>query len=976
MATAAAAGTSTETSAGPPRFQPEERGRAGARRRGLQHPLWLHPGVSDELRQWPHLYRRLGLVLEQLAAHGRTSVVKGCRNANRGWLRSPLGGNQGVQYYLWWTHQESRAATGLELPTGSIVVRAVRHHDDHTPLHAGEHADYLTLTTAEDLSEDIAGEPWTADQATFVDGKAPIRLLIGRPGSGKTTALWRAVDARDGEQVLYLTWSTALARHAEEHFCSFAPESVQVHATDFTTFLGEIIGCDVDRQPLEQSRSVLDQAITRAGRNMAGPWASRLTALHAEMRGVLIGRAAPDRAETTAQGDIVRMSDKGYTKHRGTDTGLEMKAVRAVLKVARSLPAGALRAVYPELAAASQAVRRLRNDQLPEQFARIDRIVVDELQDLTVLETAVIVQLCRTIARRRGWAPKLLMAGDAGQTVRPTAFKWAHVSNLLRSELRAPASFYLDEHVRCPKDIAEIVDRSAHLYTGVNKDVRPTKQHKQSGGEHVDAQLIHVQLTDPADIEPLLARLADSDNVAIVATSDTRPAWVPPQWRQSVLTPAQAKGLEYQAVCVLDPGANMATLRDDMFTREGDDIDQELHRAAIDDLRVTLSRATESLIFIDMQPDATALEASVRMLGNAAPYSPQDLIEHIERRDTPPEESVLLRTREATALLDTAPLRAWQRAAQALRMLGDPDLPNGVQDPAVRKAARHTLLATAARLLVTPGETSLTTDEIRPLTSEALYLDVETRNPDGIAKEDIDKIVLTESRIIHLLGEWRTRQEEPHQVLLVDSIATLRDHVETDEDWTRNAIPNIAQALRNGITAGAEDLDHAADYNVEDVSAWLDTTGYTGDSETRAVQLCRSAVDNLLKAARTARGARERRARIDSAQLVLASLEDEPLREGRMHEIAGDPEAAVTAYRKANATADIIRVWRNAGAWEKALIEAEGEAESDLTWLLNLEALVDQRPRGQNRRLRKAERKRLSRVLDRIQKRRGDAHEE
>ena len=317
------------------------------------------------------------------------------------------------------------------------------------------------------------------------------------------------------------------------------------------------------------------------------------------------------------------MSDKGYTKHRGTDTGLEMKAVRAVLKVARSLPAGALRAVYPELAAASQAVRRLRNDQLPEQFARIDRIVVDELQDLTVLETAVIVQLCRAIARRRGWAPKLLMAGDAGQTVRPTAFKWAHVSNLLRSELRAPASFYLDEHVRCPKDIAEIVDRSAHLYTGVNKDVRPTKQHKQSGGEHVDAQLIHVQLTDPADIEPLLARLADSDNVAIVATSDTRPAWVPPQWRQSVLTPAQAKGLEYQAVCVLDPGANMATLRDDMFTREGDDIDQELHRAAIDDLRVTLSRATESLIFIDMQPDATALEASVRMLGNAAPYSPR-----------------------------------------------------------------------------------------------------------------------------------------------------------------------------------------------------------------------------------------------------------------------------------------------------------------------------------------------------------------
>jgi len=58
--------------------------------------------VSDTLREWSHLYRRLRLILEQLAAHGRTEIVKGCARPNRGWRRSPLGGARGSQYYLWW----------------------------------------------------------------------------------------------------------------------------------------------------------------------------------------------------------------------------------------------------------------------------------------------------------------------------------------------------------------------------------------------------------------------------------------------------------------------------------------------------------------------------------------------------------------------------------------------------------------------------------------------------------------------------------------------------------------------------------------------------------------------------------------------------------------------------------------------------------------------------------------------------------
>ena len=95
--------------------------------RPLAKPIWLHPSVSDTLREWSHLYRRLGLILEQLAAHGRTAIVKGCARPNRGWRRSPLGGARGSQYYLWWGIAGSRGpadSCGAEPGNDSRARRA------------------------------------------------------------------------------------------------------------------------------------------------------------------------------------------------------------------------------------------------------------------------------------------------------------------------------------------------------------------------------------------------------------------------------------------------------------------------------------------------------------------------------------------------------------------------------------------------------------------------------------------------------------------------------------------------------------------------------------------------------------------------------------------------------------------------------------------------------------------------------------
>ena len=89
------------------------------RYRPLNHPLLLHEEVPDSVENDLHLRRRLGLVLQHLAAHGRTSIVKGCGGVNQGWRRSPLGGNRGMQYYLWWAPDGSRPTGGSQAERGT-----------------------------------------------------------------------------------------------------------------------------------------------------------------------------------------------------------------------------------------------------------------------------------------------------------------------------------------------------------------------------------------------------------------------------------------------------------------------------------------------------------------------------------------------------------------------------------------------------------------------------------------------------------------------------------------------------------------------------------------------------------------------------------------------------------------------------------------------------------------------------------------
>ena len=547
------------------------------------------------------------------------------------------------------------------------------------------------------------------------------------------------------------------------------------------------------------------------------------------------------------------------------------------------------------------------------------------------------------------------MAGDSGQTVRPTWFDWGPVSDLLASSVGAPAKFHLQDHLRCPNRIAEVVDRVSDLYTDLEKNIRPTRQRRQHSGQHVDAHLIHVNLSSEAEAVRLLEQLADADEVAVLAPRNDVPPWVPEQLRDSVLTPEEAKGLEYQSVCVLDPGRVLAKLNTLNTESLDTNIAQLEFRTAIDHLRVTLSRATETLVFIDTEPDDEQLQNSLYLLHDAAPYSAEDLLDHFTHADASPEERVLVRTKDARGLVDSAPGRAWQRACQAFGLLGEPDLPNGVADPTVRREVRSVLLETAARLLVDgiPKHRMEHRGEVYATAKRA------ANGP--------DKTASVENEAMEALWNWTLTPRWP-PIELLDSALSL-SRLNKSSNWLKPALLPAAQALREGLHNSASDPVWAERFQNADVEGWLRMTGYEGDVAEMSRRMRGTAFDTLVQAAGSSQIRSRHKALLKSAESLLDRIGSDLMRLGRLREAQGRPEDAAKAYARADAPEEVLRVLRQHGKWEPAVEYAQGEVRADLEWLVDLEHLIARRPVRQNERLYDGELDRLETLLDTIRER-------
>jgi len=551
----------------------------------LRYPIFIDLEVYDEAKRHPGASKRLGLVLSHLAASGKTTVVKGCRDSiNKGWLRTPLGGSGGMHYYLWWARAGSSVTEGMNLPGGSILISAIRHHDNHAPLAVGE---FHPLTVQDIASEQLADPPWTKPQIDFVHHETPVRVLIGNPGSGKTTALWQAVAGRDRQKVLYLTWSRRLAEAANEHFATFAPTGTKIVTRDFRGFVSEILGRDLPHMDMVRTLRSFKKMLSGLPGRELGAWRNCPLALFAEIRAVILGQVDPKQVLA----GISQLSDAEYIGRRGTSMGIDCaERVARIFTLLLDHPDFA--GLFSDIHAAMEALRKLESTAVPTEWGDFDRIAIDEIQDLTAIEFALISSFHTQISTNQGRLVWLLLAGDEGQTVVPTDFSWGAMKSQLHASLNCLLpdvlieEFKLESNLRCPHKITEVINRSAGLYRKFPRAARPANQTPGVEGQALQAQLLRIACSREEACYAV-GCLAEEGRLIFLRLDSAWPDWIPKKLRDFILTPEEAKGLEYQAVCILDPGKKLAQI--EAAAASGHELEELAARAMIDRLRVALS---------------------------------------------------------------------------------------------------------------------------------------------------------------------------------------------------------------------------------------------------------------------------------------------------------------------------------------------------------------------------------------------------
>lgn len=584
------------------------------------HTLLVHPDVDNWMRNQPDLRRRVDWLLFELTSRGDAGRPKGIVGPSAlvtdapalRWRRSGVGG---YHYYAWWF-----PATGWDgIDDGrTIVVRAVRHHDEMKPLAAGAPETYQERSLDE-------LDPLTEEQREVIAAEARVRLVVGQPGTGKTGALiFTAVEeARrlpPESRLLYITLSRRLVSSAQEMLDGVPDLGRRVEVVALADLLGRWSG--LERSRVADSEEAEEQAFRGsvggfAPRDLA-TWQGSDRALWAEVRAHVLGSALPfpltRRRWPAADEPILREST--YMGRRAGQLGSRVaQAARHAAQV--FLDRQDLPSLQRE---AWDAIARIDRGALDRELRAIGGLIVDEIQDLTLLQIGVLAKAAQRagelqMAAGVGYGPLFVAAGDESQVVHPSGFDWGSTKDVLTEILdTTPREITLRLNQRSPVPLIEVANRTSKLYDDLPREYRPRGSAKADTGDAPGGEVGEVALTtvspDDPDLRGWLELLADTPHSAIV-TAECRTlapadealdvALADDKFADLRFTAGTVKGLDRQYVVLWGASRVLKSIRDEISAAKdkGERVRYLVARTGIDELRVALSRSTETLILLD-----------------------------------------------------------------------------------------------------------------------------------------------------------------------------------------------------------------------------------------------------------------------------------------------------------------------------------------------------------------------------------------
>ncbi len=471
---------------------------------------------------------------------------------------------------------ESRALAAEQLAPAALDAASL-------PIH------YLspTRTRFEYLDKPISFDDRQTELAAL-----PLPLvLVGCAGSGKTALTLTRLRALRGD-VLYVTQSPYLAESAAGLYFAQGYEN-DGQSVDFLSF----------RKLLESIAVPRARAVTAGDfrpffeRHRASCKFTNAHALFEELRGVLA--ASPE-------GPLSREAYLALGVRQSMFRPEERPAVHALfLKYREWLTEAEL--YDPSLLASDYRARAER---------RYDAVVIDEIQDLTNAELALVLAMLRETGQ-------FLLCGDANQIVHPNFFSWARVKSLFYSKeaeaLEAPIHV-LDANYRSSRSVCSLANGLLKIknarFGSIDKEstalVRPVSDlaGKVAGLVKKDAVL--------RDLDRVAKTSA---RVAVIVLSDDQKV----EARRRFSTPLvfsvhEAKGLEYDTVILFDivtaeraayreiaDGVTGAALDAEelTFARAKDKSDKSLeaYKFFVNALYVAVTRAVETVYLVETDTD-------------------------------------------------------------------------------------------------------------------------------------------------------------------------------------------------------------------------------------------------------------------------------------------------------------------------------------------------------------------------------------
>jgi hypothetical protein len=199
--------------------------------------------------------------------------------------------------------------------------------------------------------------------------------------------------------------------------------------------------------------------------------------------------------------------------------------------------------------------------------------------------------------------------------VHPSGFDWGSTKDVLTEILdTTPREITLRLNQRSPVPLIEVANRTSKLYDDLPREYRPRGSAQADTGDAPGGEVGEVALTtvspDDPDLRGWLELLADTPHSAVVtaecrslAPSDEAldEALADDKFADLRFTAGTVKGLDRQYVVLWGASRVLKSIRDEIGAAKdkGERVRYLVARTGIDELRVALSRSTETLILLD-----------------------------------------------------------------------------------------------------------------------------------------------------------------------------------------------------------------------------------------------------------------------------------------------------------------------------------------------------------------------------------------